>query len=239
MENSIYIGLSRQTVLQRNMDIIANNVANMNTTGFRGQNLVFEEYLSDPRFGDDPLSFVVDNRQYQNTDYGAFKQTENPFNVALNGPGFIAVQMPNGGTGYTRDGDFSMRPDGTLVNASNDPILGLGGPITIPANATEISIDERGMVSTQDGTIGQIQVAEFANVQDLEPRGNNLYVTNQPVQQPDNTIVRQGFLEGSNVKPVLEMTRMIEVLRDFQSTQRLLESEHERMRGAIQKLTEA
>lgn len=239
MENSIYIGLSRQTVLQRNMDIIANNVANMNTTGFRGQNLVFEEYLSDPRFADDPLSFVVDNRQYQNTDYGVFKQTENPLNIALNGPGFIAVQAPGGGTGYTRDGDFSMRPDGTLVNASNDPILGLGGPINIPANATEISIDERGMVSTQDGAIGQIQLAEFANIQELEPRGDNLYVTDQPVQQPENTIVRQGFLEGSNVKPVLEMTRMIEVLRDFQSTQRLLESEHERMRGAIQKLTEA
>lgn len=239
MENSIYLGLSRQMVLQTNMDIIANNVANMNTTGFRGQNSVFEEYLSDPRFGDDPLSFVVDNRQYQNTDYGTFKQTENPFNVALNGPGFIAVELPGGGTGYTRDGDFSMRPDGTLVNASNDPILGLGGPITIPANATEISIDEQGTISTQGGAVGQLQVVEFENVQALEPRGNNLYVTDQPTTQPENTVVRQGFLEGSNVKPVLEMTRMIEVLRDFQSTQRLLESEHERMRGAIQKLTEA
>lgn len=239
MENSIYLGLSRQMVLQTSMSVIANNIANMNTTGFRAQNSVFEQFVSDPRFADDPLTFVVDNRQYQSTDYGAFTQTGNPLNIALNGPGYIAVQLPGGETGYTRDGDFTMRPDGTLVNASDDPILGQGGPITIPADATEISIDENGIVSTQAGAVGQIQIVEFANSQTLEPRGNNSYITDAPTLLPDNTVVRQGFLEGSNVQPVLEMTRMIEILRDFQSTQRLLESEHERIRGLIQTLTEA
>jgi len=239
MENSIYLGLSRQMVLQTNMDIVANNIANMNTHGFRGQNSVFEEYISDPRYGEDPLSFVHDHKQYQATDYGSFEQTGNPFHVAMNGPGFMAVQMPNGETGYTRDGNFQKSQDGTLVNSSGAPILGQGGAITIPGDATEISIDESGMISTQNGQIGQLQIVEFDNVQELEPVGGNLYISKGNSNPAEETSARQGFLEGSNVNAVMEMTRMIEVLRDFQSTQKLLESEHERLRGVIQKLTQA
>ena len=131
MENSIYLGLSRQMVLQTNMDIVSNNIANMSTSGFRAQNPVFEEYLSDPRYNDDPLSFVYDYGQYQMTSPGSLEQTGNPLNVALNGDGFMGVQMPGGQTGYTRDGNFYKTADGTLVNSANFPILGQGGPITI------------------------------------------------------------------------------------------------------------
>lgn len=238
MENSIYLGLSRQMVLRTNMDIVSNNIANMNTTGFRGQNPVFEEYLSDPRYGTDPLSFVYDYGQYQRTSEGPMQQTGNPFHVALNGPGFMAVEQPGGGTGYTRDGNFQKRADGTLVTSSGFPVLGQGGPITIPADATEISIDENGAISDQNGVIGQLQISEFENVQDMEPTGNNLYTTEAAPLEPVNTVARQGFLEGSNVEPVVEMTNMIEILRDYQGTQRLLQTEHERLRSAIQKLSQ-
>lgn len=238
MENSIYLGLSRQMVLQTNMDIVANNIANMNTTGFRGQNPVFEEYLSDPRYADDPLSFVYDYGQYQMTTQGSFERTDNPFNVALNGPGYMGVEMPDGETAYTRDGNFQKTADGTLVNSAGLSILGSGGPIVIPANATEITIDEQGVVSDQNGPIAQLMIVEFENVQELEPAGHNLYTTDSDSAPAENTIAAQGFLESSNVQPVVEMTRMIEILRDFQSTQRLLENEHERLRSAIQKLTE-
>ncbi len=237
MENSIYLGLSRQMVLKTNMDIVANNIANMNTSGFRGQNPVFEEYLSDPRYGDDELSFVYDYGQYQMTSPGPMRQTENPLNVALNGPGFMGVQMPGGEIGYTRDGNFQKSADGTLVNSSGWPVMGQGGPITIPASSTEISIDERGMISDQNGTIGQLQIVEFDNVQELEARGNNLYTTDGAFTTATKTTAQQGFLEGSNVNSVVEMTRMIEILRDFQTTQKLLDSEHDRLRSAIQKLT--
>lgn len=237
MENSIYLGLSRQMALQNNLNIVANNIANMNTSGFRGQNLLFEEYISDPRYGDDALSFVYDYGQYQMTSPGSLTQTENPLHVALNGPGFMAVQMPNGQTGYTRDGAFQKSADGTLLNASGWPVMGQGGPITIPAGSTEISIDERGMISDQNGTIGQLQIVEFENVQELEAVGNNLYTTDGAFTAATNTVARQGFLEGSNVNSIVEMTRMIEILRDFQATQKLLESEHDRLRSAIQKLT--
>ena len=238
MENSIYLGLSRQLVLQTNMDIVSNNIANMNTTGFRAQNPVFEEYLSDPRHADDPLSFVYDYGQYQMTTPGSLEQTGNPYHVGLNGPGFMAVEMPGGQTGYTRDGNFQTRSDGTLVTSAGFPVLGQGGPLLIPASATEISIDEKGVVSDQNGSIGQLQIVEFENVQDLEPVGNNLYKTDSATKPAEETVSQQGFIEKSNVNSVVEMTRMIRILRDFQSTQKLLDNEHNRLRSAIEKLTQ-
>ena len=126
MENSIYIGLSRQMALRTNMDIVANNIANMNTSGFRGQNPVFREYISDPVKGDDPLSFVSDYGQYQMSDPGPLTQTGNDLDVALVGKGFITVQRPDGSTGYTRDGSFHMRRDGTLVTSTDMPVMGGG-----------------------------------------------------------------------------------------------------------------
>ncbi len=238
MENSIYLGLSKQVALKTNMDIVANNIANMNTSGFRGQNTLFEEYISDPRYGDDDLSFVYDYGQYQMTDSGPVERTSNPLHVALNGPGFMAVERPDGTTGYTRDGAFQKHADGTLLTAAGYPVLGQGGPIVIPADATEIIIDETGVVSDQGGPIGALQIVEFDNVQELRASGNNLYVTDGASRPAENTEARQGFLEGSNVNSVTEMTRMIEIMRDFQSTSRMLENEHERLRGAIQTLTE-
>tara|TARA_B100001989_G_scaffold252833_1_gene236467 strand:- start:420 stop:1139 length:720 start_codon:yes stop_codon:yes gene_type:complete len=238
MENSIYLALSRQMTLQTNMDIVANNVANMNTTGFRAQNVVFEEYISDPRYGDDPLSFAYDRGEYQKTDPGSQEQTNNPYNVALNGPGFMGIQGPTGETVYTRDGNFQRSIDGTLVTMAGFPVMGQGGPINIPDNSLELSIDERGVISNQDGELGQLMIVEFDNVQNLEAMGNNVYRSDDPSIPAENTMAAQGFLEGSNVKPVVEITRMIEILRDFQSTQKILQTEHDRLRSAIQALTQ-
>ncbi len=225
-------------VLKTNMDIVSNNIANMNTTGFRGHNPVFEEYISDPRHNDDPLSFVYDYGQYQMTTPGSLEQTGNPFHVGLNGSGFMGIEMPGGETGYTRDGNFQRRADGALVNSSGYPVLGQGGPLILPQSATEIVIDESGIVSDQNGTIGQLQIVEFENVQELEAVGNNLYKTDSEANPAQETVARQGFLEKSNVNSVVEMTRMIKILRDYQSTQKLLESEHDRLRSAVQKLTQ-
>ena len=237
MENSIYLGLSRQSVLQTNMDIVANNLANMNTTGFRAQNVLFEEYISDPARNDDPLSFVYDYGEYQMTSPGTHTQTGNQFNVALNGPGFMAVQGPNGQTAYTRDGNFQMMPDGTLATMAGYPVLGAGGSIAIPAGSTEVIIDKNGIVMNQNGQLGQLQVVEFDNVQTLEATGNNLYKTTSTANPAQKTQVEQSFLEGSNVNPIVEMNQMIQILRDFQGAQKILESENERLLTAVQKLT--
>src|SRR5262245_41709906 len=124
MENTIYLGLSRQMVLQDNMQIVANNVANVNTPGYRGQNLLFLEHISDPRGGDDPLSFVYDKGQYKNTQAGSLRSTGNPLDIALEGPGFIGVQAPNGKTAYTRAGNFQLSPEGILITQSGHIVQG-------------------------------------------------------------------------------------------------------------------
>ncbi|MCF8496360.1 MAG: flagellar basal-body rod protein FlgF [Alphaproteobacteria bacterium] len=238
MENGIYLGLSRQLTLRTNMDLIANNLANMNTPGFRGQNLLFVEYIDQPR-GGDPLSFSYDKGQYELTAPGSMSFTENPLDVAIAGPGFFGVQAPGGVTAYTRGGDFQRSADGMLVTSAGYPVAGQGGgAITIPQGSLEISIDEAGVVSTQDGQIGQLMVVEFDDLQELEPMGNNLYKAPSPGRPATESHVRQGQLEGSNVTPVVEMTRMIDTLRSFQSLQQILQSENDRLRTAIQKLTQ-
>ncbi len=238
MENSIYLGLSRQLALQTNMNIVANNIANMNTPGYRGQNLLFKEYISDPRGADDALSFVYNEGQYDITDPGPIRVTGSQLDIAVHGPGFIGVQDPTGEIAYSRAGNFHLSPDGALVNGAGLPVAGAGGgPINIPAGSTEINIDDRGFISNQGGQIGQIMIVEFANPQSLEPIGNTLYRSDQAGQPATNTTVKQGQVEGANVNAVVEMTRMIETLRAFQSTQQLLQTENERLRGAIQKLS--
>ena len=238
MENSIYLGLSRQMTLRTNMDIIANNVANMNTLGYRGQNLVFKEFISDPRGADDELSFVNAQSQYQISTPGSVQITGNSLDVALVGPGYMGVQASDGQIAYSRAGNLQMGADGRLVNSAGLPIADAGGSsITIPSGSTEIKIDNKGFVSNQDGQIGQIMIVEFENIQKLEPIGNGLYKTDAATTPAEKTVIKQGQLENSNVKPVIEMTRMIDTLRSFQSVQKVLETENDRLRGAIQKLT--
>jgi len=238
MENTIYLGLSRQVTLNNNMQIIANNVANLNTPGYRGQNLLFHEFVSEPRGFDDPLSFVYDEGQYQDTASGSFSTTGNPLDIALAGPGFIGINGAGGQPTYTRDGNFQKSADGRLVTSSGAEVSGLGGgAITIPPDSTSVSIDEQGFVSNQNGILGQIKIVEFDNIQELEPLGSNQYRTDAPEVPAANTVVRQGQLEGSNVNAVLEMTRMIDTLRSFQSVHNLLNSENERLRDTIQQLT--
>jgi len=234
MENSIYLGLSKQMVLRTDMQIIANNVANMNTPGYRAQNTLFDEYVSNPRGNDDPLSFVNDRGQYQNTDPGSVSVTGNSLDIALNGPGFMAVEGPGGEAMYSRAGSLKITSEGALVTAAG---FALAGGINVPADSTEIKIDKNGVVSNQDGQLGQIELVEFDNVQTLEPFGNNLYRNFGPNRPAEETSVAQGALEGSNVRPVIEMTRMIDTMRTYQSVQRMIEGENERLSNAIRKLT--
>ena len=182
MENTIYLALSRQVALRTNMDMIANNIANANTPGYRAQNLLFEEFIADPRgdFTDrgaeDELSFVYNRGQYQSTEAGSLSFTENPLDVALEGPGFFGVQSNDGEILYTRAGQFQLDAQGTLVTPDGAPVASQGGgSIVIPPDSTEIKIDQRGFVSNQDGQLGQLMVVEFENIQALEPTGNNLY----------------------------------------------------------------
>lgn len=243
MENSIYIGLSKQVALRSQMDLIANNVANMSTPGYRSQNMVFSEYLNkSPASPDvpvkDDISQVLDYGHYQSTESGPIKQTGNQTDVALNGPGYFGVQTPDGVL-YTRAGNFQLNVNGALVTGSGDPVVDQGGgEIVIPEDSTEIRIDRKGVIANQDGEIAQLMIVEFADEQQLEATGKGLYRAPEGLAaEAQNTVAMQGMLESSNVNPILEMTRMIDVLRSYQSTQGMLTDEHERQKDMISRLT--
>jgi flagellar basal-body rod protein FlgF len=237
MENSIYVGLSRQVVLQSQMDMVANNIANLSTPGYRGQNLLFKEYVADPKGQDHPYSMVYDYGQYTSTRAGVTSNTGAPLDVALQGSGFFTITTPQGPR-YTRAGNFSLNAKGEIVTSTGD-IVGNGSAVVIPRDAQEIHIGEDGTVSTENGAIGRLEIVQFTNDNQLTREGNGLYNANGAAPGPANdTRAMQGMLEGSNVEGVTEITKMIGILRDYQSVQKLLQSEHELQQTAIQRLTQ-
>lgn len=234
MESSLYVGLSRQIVLNNAMTMVANNVANVNTAGYRAQNPMFQEYISNERYDKNDLSMVYDMGQYDTTSPGTMQLTGNTYDVALNGPGFMSVQTPSGEMQYTRAGNFTVNNNSELVTSSGYKVTGPGGDaIAIPAGSKEVKITEQGEVTADGNTVGRIGVFEFDNLQELKPAGNNLYSAPNPGRPATETKMIQGSLEGSNVNAIQETTRMIEILRTYQSTMRMLQNEQERQTTAI------
>ncbi|MEC7703589.1 MAG: flagellar basal-body rod protein FlgF [Pseudomonadota bacterium] len=240
MDNSIYIAISRQKALQQQMNLVANNIANMNTSGYRSQHALFKEYVADQdRIAEvnDPISLVQNIGQYDNTKQGDIRTTGNTLDVALNGPGFFGAVTASG-IEYTRAGNFTINGLGQLVTSTGFPVANQGGaPITIPDDAQGIIIGKDGTISSEDGTIDQIMISEFENYQNLTPQGNGLYKTEDQALPATETVAMQGAVESSNVNPILEMTRMIEISRGYQSTQRLMQGEHDKQLDSIKKLS--
>lgn len=240
IENAQLISLSRQMALQRQMDVVANNMANINTTGFKAENVLFEEYIMPvardgnfPRM-DQPLSYVQDWATIHDLSSGAMVQTGSELDAALNGDGFFTVQTA-GGERYTKSGSFQLSANGTLVDLNGNPVLGNGGPIQFGPEETGIQISGDGSVSSSAGAKGTLRIAEFANAQELKREGNNLYSGGVP-QAATNTRVMQGFVERSNVSGVSEMAEMIRVTRSYESIAALSQKQDELRRTAIQRL---
>lgn len=240
IENAQLIGLSRQMALQRQMDVVANNMANLNTTGFKAEQLLFEEYVMPvarhqdfPRL-DQPLSYVQDWATLHDMASGALVQTGNALDVGLNGEGFFAVQTP-AGERWTRSGNFQLNTIGQLVDASGNPVLGEGGPIQFGAQESDITISPDGLVSSSAGVKGRLRLVEFANVQELTREGSNLWAGGVPVPAT-GTKAMQGFVERSNVSGMAEMTEMIRVTRAYESLASLTQKQDELRRTAIQRL---
>ena len=237
METTSLIAVSKQAVLRRSMSVLANNLANMNTTGFKGEKMMFVEHLvrspGGSKIGGDKLAFVRDIATARDLSEGAFKKTGNPLDVAIHGDGFFVVGTP-GGERYTRNGNFQMGSDGQLVTRNGDPVLSDGGePFFLSPEDTHIDIGGDGTLSTENGELGKIAVVSFANKRDMQLIAGGLYSSRQgatPVEQPN---VSQGMLEGSNVQPIVEMTRMIEVHRAYEGTKSFVEKEDERMRQMV------
>ena len=233
MDNTSYIALSRQMVLQRQMDLVANNIANAATSGFKGQKMVFEEVLEDAN-AKKPVSFVQDVGVMRDLSPGSITTTGNPFDLAIGGDGWFTVGTPDGPR-YTRNGNFLLSVDGQIVTNEGLPLLDEGGaPITLPPGDRRISVAKDGTVSTPGGIVGRIVPVAFAEGQKLKPIGSSLYTTDEAPLPAEGSAIVQGAVEGSNVQPILEMTRMMETVRAFQNTQRLLETHHDLVRRAVE-----
>jgi len=241
MENALLVGLSAQMALRRNMEIIANNLANLSTAGFKRESPVFEELLVPVDAADTSLSevsFVRDLGVLRDMSPGSFEQTGSALDVAVEGEAFLVVRTADGDR-YTRDGHLKLDPQGRLVTSDGNPIMSDGGEVTIPPGETAIKIAADGTVSTAQGPAGKMRVVTFQPGQLLK-EGKNLYVANadaQPEPAP-NARVLQGMIERSNVEPVVEMTKMIEVMRAYQHSTETLNATNDIITRAVQRLGE-
>lgn len=243
MENALLIGLSRQIALAHQMDVVANNMANLNTPGYKGESLKFEEFImpvaefQDMGSPKNSVSYVLDRQVIRSFVEGPLNQTGNPLDVAITGSGWFAIQTP-AGERYTRDGHFTLDNEGTLVTAEGYPVLGDGGPITFSPEETNFAVATDGTVSSSDGEKGKLKIVNFEDLRQLQKEGSNLYSTTAPGQIMENPRVAQGFIENSNVVAVSEMARMIEVTRSYTSTARQIERLADLKKQAVKDLAD-
>ncbi len=252
MQNTSLIGLSRQIALHREVEIVANNVANINTTGYKADGAVFQEYLmpgarhDNFRGSDRRMSYVHDRATYRDFSPGPTVRTGNPLDVSIEGDGFFVVQTPRGER-YTRNGALQLNSTGQLVTLEGHPVLGDGGPIQFQNNDRDLAINGDGSITAREGANskidsarGKLRVVRFENTAQLKKEGASLFsapdgVTPEP---PKRARVLQGTLEGSNVNAVAEMARMIEVSRTYSQIGNLLDNHGDMRDGAIDKLAE-
>jgi flagellar basal-body rod protein FlgF len=251
MQQGALTGLARQMALERQFDVVANNIANINTTGFKSSSSVFEEYLvagrDESRFGgtDNQMHSVLDRASYHDFGQGPIEKTGNPLDVALVGDGFIAVQTA-GGERYTRNGALQANATGQLVTPDGDAVAGENGPILLQPTDHNVSISADGRITVLEGanTVetlrGKIKLVSFTQPQQLQEVGANLLAAPPGVaaQPATNLHVLQGAIEGSNVNGVLEMTRMIEINRTYSQIASLLQSQDDEHRNSVDKLAQ-
>ena len=245
MENANYVALSRQITLEHALDISSNNLANMNTNGFK-----FEQLLVNPEYGapayDDPIrtpaNFAYDNGVGRNFSQGTFQQTGAPFDLAIDGEGaFFAVTTAKG-TAYTRDGAFTVDAQGVLMDKDGNEVQGDGGQIVIDPKKGQPVISEDGVISQdyqgQSQRVGKLNVVRIANMSDLSKNGDGTYslTSNASALPATDVRVRQGYLEASNVNPMVEITRLVSINRAYTQINAMIEMNNQLNRTAVERL---
>lgn len=241
MDVSSYVLLSQEQALRRRLDVVANNLANMNTVGFKREQPVFHEYVEKTDSAVMPAkqtSFVLDYGAVHDIAPGAFQATGNPLDVMIDGPGYLSVEAPGGGTAYTRAGFVKVLESGELATSGGQRILGEGGkPITVSAeDAGKLSIGSDGTVSGATGPIGRLTVTVFDEAS-VDPRGDGMFnAANGRELSAADTHLKSGGVEGSNVNAITETTDMMEILRAYQSSQNISQSMSDMRKQAIDRL---
>ncbi len=238
MDNASYVSLTRQSGLMKELGSIANNMANASTIGFKREGAVFAEYISaaqtvgNPNNPRESLSMGRLAAHASNMLPGSMRMTGGDLDVAIEGDGFFLVDM-NGQTELTRAGHFLVNADGILTNPEGNPVLdNAEGQIQIPIEASRINIGVDGVISVNGAEIGRLGVVT-ADPMTLSRAGNNNWIATEGFQPVETSKVMQGFLEDSNVQPLTEIARMIEVQRYYDAGQKILEMEDERIKQVI------
>jgi flagellar basal-body rod protein FlgF len=255
MQNTLLVGLSRQMVLERQLDVISNNIANVNTNGFKADRSLFEEFLTSGAHEDNfsgkdrRVSYVQDRGTFRDFSQGAVQQTGNPLDVAISGAGFMVVQG-QGGERYTRDGNLQINSQGQLVTNTGAPVLGTAGPIVFQPTDHDIVVSADGTITVQEGAArtdsirGKLRLVSFTDAQKLIKQGNDLYSAGTggaggAVAQADTkSTFQQGFVEKSNVNSVMEMSHMVEVMRTYTNIANILQQQSDMHKNAIDKLAD-
>lgn len=241
MDNTTYIALSRQRALWNQLEVVSNNLANVNTTGYKGTDVLFTQYIErvkqNDRTFEDKVAFTHDFGLVRNLAQGAFNYTGNVFDLAIQGEGYFTIQGDGEPVRYTRAGSFTTNAERQLVTQDGRRVLGTDNqPIEIPADVGEILIQGDGSIINQATAepVGQVKVVRFDNERLLKQVDGTGFVT-VPGQEEialQNPKVAQGVLEDSNVNGISEMTRLIALNRTYADVTRMVEQEHERKRKA-------
>ncbi|HEX2215511.1 MAG TPA: flagellar basal-body rod protein FlgF [Xanthobacteraceae bacterium] len=245
MENAALVGLSRQTALRRSLDVIANNIANLNTNGYKADGFIFEEFVvpsARDEFSvgaDRRVSFVSDRATWTDMRAGGMQHTGNPLDVAIEGTAFLVVQTP-AGERFTRNGALQVNAAGELVTAEGFRVLGDGGPIVLQPQDRNINIARDGSIAAGEDGRGKLRLVEFAQAFRLQKDGGSNFAAPQgmPPQPATQARVVQGAVEKSNVQGVIEITRMMEATRTYSSIAQLTQQHGELRKTAIERLAE-
>ncbi len=232
------VALSYQLALSNQLDITANNIANVTTPGFQSSHPIFAEFLVSVDETGEQIAYVVDKGTVRNLNPGPVNFTGNPLDISIEGRGYFVVENEEG-IAYTRNGAFRLDSSGQLITSAGAVVLNdSNDPIVIAPGESQIDVTQDGTISTENGVIGRFRLVEFADEQELLNLGNSLMSSEQePLEAADSAVV-QGMLEGSNVISVTEISRMIQLLRSYQAAQQLITTEEEREQQAIETLTQ-
>ncbi len=236
MDNPGYVILTRQSGLMRSMDAIAHNIANLSTTGYRREALIFEEFVRTTGHGTDSLSMA--NAHVRNVDrqQGPLSQTNGTFDFAIEGDGFFLVETPEGQM-LTRAGSFTPSAEGELVAPDGARLLdAAGAPVFVPADAASVAVAADGTLSVDGQPFAELGLWEPIDPLDLNRRAGSRFLPEGGAQPVEGGVILQGFLEDSNVNAITEIARMIEVQHAYEQGQKFLEREDERIRAVVRTL---
>ncbi|WP_315923156.1 flagellar basal-body rod protein FlgF [Mesorhizobium sp. SP-1A] len=238
MDNVGYVSLSAEVSLRRNLDVVANNIANMNTVGYKADRMIFAEVVnkSAGTKNTSPTSFVQDKHTWTDFSAGPLRQTGSNLNVAITGEGFLGVETENG-IQYTRDGHFLVSNEGILVNLDGNPVLNMdGGQIQLPAGANDVTISKNGTITNNGVVVARLGVFTSENPQAMKKVGSVGFTSDADLAPNMNAQLLSGMLEDANINSISEMTRMISISKAYDEANNLSETADGLRKDAVARL---